>query len=143
MRLKRVKVLVPGQEQSEKLLPLELVEGHTGVKRLFALPDLRVVVVGERTTFMFWPANVVWGVPAQAPATEEDGDRVVQRQTGSTLTPHHAPVTNEPAAPPGRPIPDSSVAQQAEPLAVDESDPSSNLGAGAKASVAKNKRSKK
>jgi hypothetical protein len=138
MRLKRVKVIYPGPSLSDKAIPLELVEGSAGVKRLDDLPDLRVLVQGEKTSFMIWPANVVWAEPALVPALTEGDDRIAQRQQGST-PPAHSPSQGEELATPEPPT-FSSVAQLAEPSAVNRKDPSSNLSAGANKPAKRNKR---
>lgn len=69
--LRTVRVIYPGQSQSEVAVPLTLMVGEAGIISMKRLPDLRVRVYGDRSCFDLWPANVVWAEPLTAPDVVE------------------------------------------------------------------------
>jgi len=59
--LSRVKIRDFGPSQSESLESSILAVGERGIVTLIELDDLRVEVVGARSTYIVWPQNVAWG----------------------------------------------------------------------------------
>ena len=104
--LKRVRVVFPGPTQSEAALPVTLEVGKTGILELCELDNQQVLVVGERSTFKFWPANVVWGEPlaaqnaqsvdgVSAPSAVRDEESAVPSPTPVFESPEAAGSENE------------------------------------------------
>ena len=70
--LRQIKVRDLGPSQSEAVESSILTVGERGIKRLTELDDMRVEVVGDRSTFIHWTNNISWAVVQVAPPSEGD-----------------------------------------------------------------------
>lgn len=116
MRLSSVQVLYPGKAQSDGVVPKTLTVNKDGIKSLLKLDDMSVEVVGVRSSYIIWPANILWAEPLSALAPSQPALQPVTPQAVAAPSPSPSP---------------SPVAQTAEHVAVNDGDESSTLSGGA------------
>lgn len=68
MRLLKVKVLIPGEAQSEAVQGTTYEELKAGIQELTELANGDVLVKGDRSTFRLKAANIAWVQPASDPS---------------------------------------------------------------------------
>lgn len=138
VRLRAVQVRSVGPSQSEDSIPSTLRENEAGVDRIEELPNGQVRVYGKRSTFKFWPANVVWGeelVPVASGASAGEDAAVVV----APLSPTQPALASDDNLQPDQ----SDVAQLAEQVPVKHQDESSSPSVGADEAPTANKRPKR